>query len=224
MYALGISIGGNVLMSYVGEMGDKCELKALVTIANPFDLEKCSEMITRWHKWLYHQNMLNGFKKNFLRNKEQLLKNNNFDLDKVEKSANIEEFDANFTIKVHGFPTTQEYYKYASCKKCIHEVKIPTLCIHSRDDPVVHNSIIPIEELKRNENIILVETQRGGHIDWFTTRYARRWVFWPAIEFMLAVQQLNEIKKEQKEEEQIKVSEPQQKAIQSPKGVQENSK
>jgi len=185
-------------MSYAGEKGENCEFKAIVSIGNPFELEKCAQTIEKWHKFIYHQNILRGFKKNYYNNKEQLIKNKNIDPEKVENSKTIEEFDANLTIKLHNYPTTHEYYQNASCKKCIKDIKIPVLCIHSADDPIVENCIVPYEDLKANKNIILVQSNRGGHIDWFTTRFARRWVFWPSIEFLLTIERLRQLEKDNK--------------------------
>jgi len=47
-------------------------------------------------------------------------------------------------------------------------IKIPTLLINARDDPIVSRKCIPFAELKQNPNIILAETCKGGHVCWFT--------------------------------------------------------
>ena len=56
----------------------------MVSIASPFDLEKCSNSIAKWHKALYHYNLLNNFKRNYLRNKEQLLLNSSLDFGNID--------------------------------------------------------------------------------------------------------------------------------------------
>ena len=44
--------------------------------------------------------------------------------------------------------------------------------------------MIPKEEIKQNPNFILVLTERGGHIEFFTGYKAVRWVFWPCMEYL----------------------------------------
>jgi predicted alpha/beta-fold hydrolase len=191
LYCMGLSMGGNIAMNYAGEKGEKCEFKALTCLANPFDLEKCAHLIATVPNWIYHWSILNNFKKNYFKTKDMLLLGRNFDPEVVEKSRTIEEYDRNFTAKIHGYNNVHEYYRQVGCKKCIQHVKIPVLCMHSWDDPIVDNSVIPMKELQENPNIIFVQTPRGGHIDWFTTRFAKRWAYLPAIEFLLNIEQYN---------------------------------
>ena len=72
---MGISFGANMLVKYAGETGDNCEMKALVSIANPYDLKKCSQEISKPTKFIYHWSLLSNFKRNLRRNAEMLKKN-----------------------------------------------------------------------------------------------------------------------------------------------------
>ncbi len=68
------------------------------------------------------------------------------------------------------------------------DVRIPLLCINSRDDPILHHSTIPFDEAKSNENIILLVTKTGGHVGWFEGFLnPKRWYIKPTLEFINAV-------------------------------------
>ena len=141
-----------MLVRHAGETGDQCEMEALVSIANPFDLKKCSDQISRPLKFIYHWNLLNNFRRNIRRNYDQLKNNTKIDvgtsllphnssantyLDEVLKSKTIKEYDEKFSIKLSGHKTVDEYYRDASCIDLVEKVKIPVLTINSLDDPVI---------------------------------------------------------------------------------------
>jgi len=72
---LGISIGANYLVKYAGEAKENCQFKALVSLANPYNLEKCSYKIDHWSKAIYEWSLISGFKRLFAKNQEMLVKN-----------------------------------------------------------------------------------------------------------------------------------------------------
>lgn len=47
------------------------------------------------------------------------------------------EFDKVFTSKLHGFDSVEDFYHAISCKYNIDGIKVPVLCINSKDDPVI---------------------------------------------------------------------------------------
>ena len=58
-------------------------------------------------------------------------------IEKIENARNIHEWDEHFTTKIHKYENNKEYYRFASSANIIKNIKIPTLCINSRDDPIV---------------------------------------------------------------------------------------
>jgi len=80
----------------------------------------------------------------------------------------------------------KKYYKDASSGFYISDIKIPTLFIHSLDDPICIKEVIPIEDIRKNENCLLILTQKGGHIEWLTgSQEPENWAFDPSLEFLL---------------------------------------
>jgi predicted alpha/beta-fold hydrolase len=77
-----------------------------------------------------------------------------------------------------------QFERNQSCYYVVKDIKIPTLFIHSMNDPVCIKECLPIKAIKKNGNCILVLTQKGGHIEWFTGRKPERWAYKVTLEFL----------------------------------------
>ena len=76
-----------MLVRYAGEEKELCEFKAVVAIANPFNLNKCAENIHKWPRAVYHESILRNFKVNVRRNEAQLRLNPRIDVGMRESFA-----------------------------------------------------------------------------------------------------------------------------------------
>jgi len=70
--------------------------------------------------------------------------------------------------KVNGFANVEDFWADFCSAYFMEDVKIPTLYIHSLDDPVCIKECVPMKKIIDNENCILLLTQKGGHIEFFT--------------------------------------------------------
>jgi len=96
----------------------------------------------------------------------------------VAKSRWAGDFDKEFTIKVYGFPTTDDYYEQISSSRFVDKVAVPTLSISSRDDTVSQFDAIAF-----SDKITYLVTNLGGHnafMDW----RMRFWFLEPLKEFI----------------------------------------
>ena len=53
--AIGISLGGNVLIKYLGEQGNNCPLTAAIAISVPFDLSICAKELETGFSRIYQR-------------------------------------------------------------------------------------------------------------------------------------------------------------------------
>ena len=108
------------------------------------------------------------------------------DIEKVKEVENWRDFDEEFTIKVRPqFNCVAAYYNAASCLEWIDKVKIPTLVIHSQDDPVIPVDCVPIEECLANEQFIVALTRRGSHVCYFMGKDGKhRWYAHASSEYL----------------------------------------
>lgn len=138
LYAIGFSLGANILTNYVGEEGSSCVLKAAVACSNPWNLDICNVELQR--TWLglnvYCKTMGQNMKGLFEIHKDQILKNDGIDIEKVRKSRYLFEFDRHIQCPTWGYPTEGAYYRDSESVDALLGVRIPFLGINAEDDPV----------------------------------------------------------------------------------------
>ena len=165
LMAIGFSLGGNVLLKYLGEQGAKnaAPLSAAVAVSVPYDLSAGADALERGGMVrLYAGYFLRSlFAK--VRAKQEILVNV-LDLDAVFASATLREFDEAATTKLHGFADAEDYYRKSSSNRFIQSVRVPTLLIHSRDDPFLPPAALPLSEIEVNPFLSLILTESGGHV------------------------------------------------------------
>jgi len=169
LHAVGFSIGGNMLLKLLGEEQKKSLLVSAVSVSAPMDLAVCAEVISKGFASNYEGHLLNPLKitlkkkfDTFNMNKLLILKK-----EKIDGIKSIEEFDEKYTAPIHGFKSAQEYYKKCSSKQFLKYIAVPTLIIHSLDDPFMDERVLPKEnELSPSVNFEL--SPHGGHVGFVT--------------------------------------------------------
>jgi uncharacterized protein len=172
--AIGISLGGNVLLKYLGEQGEQCTLISAMAVSVPFDLADSARKLNRGFSKIYQQHLINRLSKK-IRNKFKE-RPAPFDIDKLDKWLDFHSFDHNVTAPIHGFKSGDDYYAKSSCKQFIKNITTPTLILHSKDDPFMSSEAIPTED-EISSNVTLELTEHGGHVGFiygkspFNTQY-----------------------------------------------------
>ncbi|MEA1891439.1 MAG: hypothetical protein U9N33_01860 [Campylobacterota bacterium] len=81
----------------------------------------------------------------------------------IAKLKTFWQFDETYTAPVHGFKSAQDYYTRCSSKQFLKDIKIPTLIIHSKDDPFMNKDVLA----KKDELSAYVDfelSDNGGHV------------------------------------------------------------
>ena len=165
LMAIGFSLGGNVLLKYLGEQGAKnaATFSAAVAVSVPYDLSAGADALER-------RGMARIYAGYFLRSlvakvraKKEILANI-LDLEAVWASATIRDFDDAATVKLHGFADSEDYYRKSSSNRFIQSVRVPTLLLQSRDDPFLPAAALPLSAIEANPFLTLVLTDGGGHV------------------------------------------------------------
>ena len=166
--AIGFSLGGNILLKYLGEQGTKnaAAVSAAVAISVPYDLSAGADTLERGRmNGIYAGYFLRSLVAKVRAKKEILA--NILDLDVVLASSTIRDFDDAATSKLHGFAGAEDYYRKSSSSRFIQSIRIPTLLLHSRDDPFLPAAALPLSAIEANPFLTLVLTERGGHVGFF---------------------------------------------------------
>ena len=192
IYLVGFSLGGNVVLKLGGEYGNDPppQVYALCAISPSVDLAASTRLIQQKKNWVYHGNFVRNLKRK-VRTKYKLFPNR-FDLAKLSLVRTIRDFDEHFTATSGGFENADDYYSRCSSARFVEQVRLPTLIVHSQDDP-----FIPFEPLRQkafaeNPYLLLLQTERGGHVAFIGSRTNGEDRFWAenrAIEFCNLVEQ-----------------------------------
>ncbi|XP_053427374.1 phospholipase ABHD3 isoform X2 [Nycticebus coucang] len=161
--AAGVSMGGMLLLNYLGKIGPKTPLMAAATFSVGWNTFACSESLEKPLNWLLFNYYLTTCLQSSV-NKHRHMFVKQIDMDHVMKAKSIREFDKRFTSVMFGYPTIDDYYTDASPNHRLKSVAIPVLCLNSVDDVFSPSHAIPIETAKQNPNVALVLTSHGGHI------------------------------------------------------------
>lgn len=165
LYAIGYSLGGNMLLKLLGELEKNSPLQAAVSVSAPMQLDVCANVVNNGFSRIYQNHLMGNLKKTL---KQKYIQHDMQSLIQL-KEKDIEtlktfwEFDNTYTAPIHGFKSAQDYYTRCSSKQYLKDIHIPTLIIHASDDPFMNDSILPtIDELS---DFITVEVSKnGGHV------------------------------------------------------------
>lgn len=159
--AVGFSLGGNVLLKWLGEQGEDCPARAAVAVSVPLDLDLTTVRLTRGFSRLYQRHILNCLKRD-MRIKSRVI-DLPFDMQKLAQVTSFRQFDDLITAPLHGFRNAAEYYKRCSARRYLGDIARPTLILHALDDPFIPPSVLPYEsELTPQTTVEL--SRHGGHV------------------------------------------------------------
>ena len=161
LLAVGYSLGGNVLLKYLGESGENTPLLAAGAVCVPLDLHQCAEALnTGLSKGYQHyllKRMKNSVRRKFDRHTAA------FDWDRAMAARTFAEFDDAVTAPLHGFEGKQDYYDRSSAAGYLATIRRPTLVINALDDPFMTPDVVPEPE-QLSDQVTLEVSENGGHV------------------------------------------------------------
>ncbi|XP_008239230.1 PREDICTED: embryogenesis-associated protein EMB8 [Prunus mume] len=167
LYAVGWSLGANILVRYLGQESHACRLSGAVSLCNPFNLVIADEDFRKGFNIVYDKALASALSKIF--KKHALLfedMGGDFNIPLAANAKSVREFDDGLTRVSFGFKSVDDYYSNSSSSNSIKDVCIPLLCIQAGNDPIAPNRGIPREDIKDNPNCMLIVTPKGGHLGW----------------------------------------------------------
>lgn len=184
MAAVGFSLGGNVLLKWLGEQGSHVDLAAAAAVSVPLQLNVCADAMDSGFSKVYRDRLIYELKQ-YMHDKYRHLQKLG-QHDEAEKisglgdMSDIESFwqyDDRVVARLHGFDSAEHYYRLSSSRQFLKKIAIPTLLIQAYDDPFMTPEVLPHEhELSRY--VCLEVTQGGGHVGFISGRFPLRPKFW----------------------------------------------
>jgi predicted alpha/beta-fold hydrolase len=183
---VGFSMGGNLALKLAGEWGAHAppQVKAFAAVSPAMDLAASADALHRWSNRIYEWKFLLGLRSRY-RRKAGLFPDR-YDLTQAKWYSSIREFDDQVTARYEGFTGADDYYARSSASRVAEQIRVPTLIIHSLDDPFIR--LLPETRVKLVENpaVRLIETQHGGHCAFLAeaSGYDGRWAEKTLVEFL----------------------------------------
>ncbi|XP_054671092.1 phospholipase ABHD3 isoform X1 [Grus americana] len=171
--AAGVSMGGMLLLNYLGKTGRDTPLMAAAIFSAGWNVFESVESLEKPLNWLLFNYYLTTCLQSSISRHRQMLEKL-FDMDLVMKARTVREFDKQFTSVMFGYRTIDDYYEDASPCRKLKSVGIPVLCLNSVDDVFSPRHAIPVEAAKQNANVALVLTSCGGHIGFLEGIWPRK--------------------------------------------------
>lgn len=172
---VGFSLGGNVLLKWLGETGEQNPLAGAVAVSVPFELENAAYRInrglSRLYQWWILRDVIAALIKKFKRVESPL------DFGDIENIQSVWEFDDRITAPLHGFADATDYYLKASSRPFLKNIQVPTLILHAIDDPFMTKDAIA-EAHELSPKLILELSNSGGHVGFISGNVPWKPVYW----------------------------------------------
>ena len=185
----GVSLGGNVLLKFLGERGDQVprQIVAAATVSVPYDLERGARFISTGFSRVYDRHFLSTLRTKALRKLERYP--GLFSREQLARARTLMAFDDVVTAPIHGFRDAHDYYTRSSSLRWLVGIRRPTFLLSAIDDPFLPADVLgEVREIARtNSKLTLEFTDHGGHVGFVSGPWpwvARYYAEWRTCEFL----------------------------------------
>jgi predicted alpha/beta-fold hydrolase len=157
---MGFSLGANILLKFLGARGVDYPIRAAISVSAPIDLAATVERFLQPRNRAYHAWILRHMKRDALAARALVPR----EAKAIRAARTIYEFDDRVVAPRNGFANAQDYYRRCSATRFLGAVRVPTLVIHSLDDPWIPARGYLDLNWASNPYLTLLMTERGGHV------------------------------------------------------------
>ena len=189
LYCVGVSLGGNVLLKWLGERGEAALaiVRRAVAVSAPIDIAAAGEALDRGlNRLLYTRLFLSTLKPKSLAKLE--IFPGLYDGARVRAVRTFREFDDLVTAPLHGFRDAEDYWAKASSAPLLERIRVPTLLLNARNDPFLPEHALLAATRKAAACVVLEFPRSGGHAGFLAGPFPgrQRWLPEHILEFLQA--------------------------------------
>ena len=161
---VGYSKGGNISMKYAGQKAENIpsEIKKIIAISSPTDLQGSVDVMGK--NGFYTERFKTKLIK-FLLNRSELIDNQT--LKYFSKFKYLDDFTDNYIAPLHGFKDGRDYYEQCAAMQFVDKIRVPTLILNAKNDPVLSESCAMLDVAKHSDYIFSEVPNHGGHCGFF---------------------------------------------------------
>ena len=189
LFVVGFSLGGNVALKLAGELGRTDLIAGVCAVSTPVDLAMSVRSLDRKTNLLYARRFLKRLCDRVRR--KSALAPNLYSPQGLDDVKTIWDFDDRFTAPLFGFGTAANYYATQSSARYLDAIRVPTLVITAKDDPLVPFEMYRNPAFTTNPALTLLAVERGGHLGFISRERPRFWLDGVALDWISACEILS---------------------------------
>lgn len=164
IYVAGVSLGGNMLLKWLGEQGPAATkvVNGAAAVSAPVDLHAAAAVLDLgYRRVIYTRGFLRSLREKVLAKiaTHRLA----IDIDAVHSCSTFRQIDDLYTAPIHGFKDADDYWTRASSKPLLKDIRVPTLLLNARNDPFLPANALPMQG-DVSDSVILEFPNAGGHV------------------------------------------------------------
>lgn len=160
---VGFSLGGNVLLKYMGENVEEMPrcIRAAVAFSVPCHLSSSAEALERFDNKVY----MRRFIRMLCHKVEEKERLGNMPLASCgcRVMRTFREFDGGYTAPLHGFRSADDYWSRSSSLGFLSTINRPTLLVSAQNDPFLSEQCFPRGIAAESDMFYLETPEQGGH-------------------------------------------------------------
>lgn len=179
---VGYSLGGNVLLKWLGETQTKAFTVAAAASV-PLLLADCATQMDQGFSKIYRDRLIRDLLENLddkIKHLESIGRKTDArflrSLNKVSNRPSFWEIDEKITAPLHGFKSAKEYYEKSSSRQFLKQIQVPTLLLQAANDPFMTAGVLP-EDDELSDQMTLEVSPSGGHVGFVSTKGIRP-IYW----------------------------------------------
>ena len=181
---VGFSLGGNVVLKWLGEQTTTPELFAAVAVSVPLVLSECATRLDYGLSRVYRRYLLTELKQYiWLKRKHLEHLALHEEAEKLRQLGDLSDivsfwqYDDRVVARLHGYQDATDYYRRSSSRPFLRSIQVPTLIIQARDDPFMTPAILP-DTAELSPKVTLEIHESGGHVGFVSTRQQQNSGYW----------------------------------------------
>lgn len=183
----GFSLGGNVLLKWLGECGDgvSARVRGAVSLSASLRPAACAKALDSVRAYFFRWHLLSSVKRKAERFVE--LHPGLIDIEGVRRTRTFHHFDRLVIAPLYGFSDELDYYEQADASPYLPQIRVKTLILSAEDDPIVPAHVFPHAQVERNKWLSGDLVENGGHVGFVSGGNPRSPVYWAeerAFEFL----------------------------------------
>lgn len=159
--AVGYSLGGAMLLKYLGEEGEAASLQAAATVCAPIDLSATCRRMLQARNVVYHRHLLRMMK---IEATAQGAAISTAERAAILGSRSVWDYDEVFIAPRHGFAGAEDYYERCKPVAFMGAIRVPTLVLAALDDPWIPGGLYSGYDWAGNKALVPALPAHGGHV------------------------------------------------------------